>query len=123
MTCFRSYRPTALTGYDCAKRARVAETGTMGADIQSGYRQLQHGLTATAKSIGGVVERVVSEVRHFTSIRLHLTQFCVQSAILATATETYHKAAVSHLAAAKQATRLLVEQGAQEDTSTGKTPR
>ena len=47
----------------------------------------------------------------------------VKSTELATTTEALHKAACSYLISTRQAGRSVVEQGAQEDTPTGKTPR
>jgi|ERR1700722_12995953 len=54
---------------------------------------------------------------------LLLMVMVLQNGSLKTSAESLHKAASAHLTSTMHATRMLAEQGAQQDVPTGKTPR
>lgn len=88
------------------KRARIEATTSLGADVLSEYRHMQRGFALTSANIETMGGLAVSE-----------------SSKLANATETYQNVASNHLGTLQAATKALTEQGTQEDSPTGTTPR
>lgn len=99
----------AATGFEQArqtKRARVALTESMSAELQQGYRDLQSGLSSTTNNASQTILKLLDEE---TSLRQ--------------TTQSYKANTQKQLGSLRQATRALVESGTRDDTPTGTTPR
>ncbi|KAF7323016.1 Kinesin motor domain-containing protein [Mycena chlorophos] len=89
-----------------AKRARIEATNSLGVEIQSEFKSVQRAFASTSRSIEGAMSSVAAD-----------------SGALSSSTETYQKASKAELGSLKEATKILTEQGAKTDASTGSTPK
>ncbi|TFY60095.1 hypothetical protein EVG20_g7553, partial [Dentipellis fragilis] len=95
----------ALERHTRAKRARVEATNAMGVEVQTGSRQTQRMIASTWRNIEASTSQVVAEATKLTE-----------------SAATYQTAASGQLSTMRQAAQVLVEQGAQVDSPTGRTP-
>ncbi|KAH9063416.1 kinesin-domain-containing protein [Lactarius vividus] len=89
-----------------AKRARIDATDGFCADVLAESQYLQRAIAAMSKSMEANTSKVTTEASK-----------TVRSA------QVYHKSASEHLASMRKTTDSLIDQGTQEDTPTGNTPR
>jgi kinesin family member 11 len=96
----------------------------MTADMQSDYRHLQRGIASTSRNVDTVLGQIISEVSlHSPLVYIHVLISMHQGNGLANSSDAYFKATTTGLSSMTDASRTMVEQGAQEDVSTGTTPR
>ncbi|KAG6909696.1 hypothetical protein DXG01_015897 [Tephrocybe rancida] len=96
----------AFDEHSRAKRARTEATTSMADFVQSEYQRMQGDVTSSSSDIKAVTGRLVSGVT-----------------ALGTATGSYRNAVTTSLSALQTSIEVLSERGAQEDKSTGGTPR
>ncbi|KAJ7582682.1 kinesin 2 [Mycena floridula] len=96
----------AFDRHSKAKKARVEATDAMATELQSDFKSFQRGAAST-----------------FRSIESFAGSFASESASMSGANEGYRRNTATHLTSIQQSTKLMVEQGAREDTATGSTPR
>jgi len=98
----------------------------MGLDVQTGSRQLQRVIASTSRNIESNVGRVVAEVCPSGCLNVSckfIDLFFSQSSKLLESAELYQGATSERISAVRKATETLMEQGAREDSPTGRTPK
>ncbi|TFY82626.1 hypothetical protein EWM64_g1392 [Hericium alpestre] len=95
----------AFERHSRAKRARVEATNALGVEVQTGSRQTQRLIASTSRNIKASTSQIAAESSKF-----------AQSAAV------YHSNATAQMSTMRRTGHQLMEQGAQVDSPTGRTP-
>ncbi|KAG6866932.1 hypothetical protein C0991_003848 [Blastosporella zonata] len=97
---------SAFEQHSRAKRARIEATTSIGESVQSEYRHMQGEIESSSSNLKDVIGRLVSGVSELGAV-----------------TDSYRGVVATNLSNLQTSIEVLSEYGAQEDKSTGETPR